>query len=1234
MSTAGRPSTELARLRGARSAGLQTILFVCTGNSIRSQMAEALVNHHYAGRWAAFSGGTLPRPLHADTVAVLGEIGVDATRQFAKHVDSFRDADFDRVVVLCADADRHCPVFPHAGGTDRLTFEDPLWTDALAGAIVFSYKPRLRALRDDMTATLAAYIDGGARLAAPDKGGTPQRPRRSWWQRLFGRRAEAAASPVAADPQAKYLAFKCVLAHNQAALEGIARLEGLYHGASGFGMAAVQRHYQALLESLFGLIHAFETLTGQGQPVLQATLRGIDADIGPACESHPRQDTDRPLILPFASIDEQARPQVGAKAANLALIGTQVGLPVPAGFAVTAQACRRFLTTAGLDELIGRELAGFPAELNPDAIERCTRIREAIGAAAIDPVLAAAIDQAFVAIAGDSAATMRVAMRSSAIGEDTEPTFAGQYETLLNVGRDGLFDAYRTVLASKYSPQAVSYRQRYGLEDDETPMCVAAVAMVDARASGVVYSRDPATPDAAVRKVSAVLGLGEQLVDGSAAPDTWLVDRDSGGIVDRHIVGKRWRLVSRAAGGVALEPTAISEGLAAAIDDATVIQLADHCRRLEDHFGGPQDVEWASDADGRIFVLQSRPLQLPSVDSADRQRIHAAGHPLVLEYGVMAAPGVATGMAFVVRRDEDLLALPEDAILVVPTAAPKYVAVAGRIRGLIADTGSAASHLASVAREFGLPAIFDCKIATRTLMSGDQITLAADAVAVYAGIVPELAAEVRPQRKTIIGSPAHQRTRAMLDRITPLSLTNPDGPEFTAGHCRSCHDIVRYVHEMAVREMFGLGGRAGTVRSLTLKSRLPLDLRLIDLGGALQSPPVDDSLRPDAVNCRPLAALWRGLSHPGIDWQGTMNTGSGFLSSLAAPATAEFGEQPGGDSFALVSPDYLNFSLRFAYHFATIDALCGDTSGQNYVTLQFAGGGGSYYGRSLRIQFVAAVLARLDFEVTATGDVLQGRFARHDAAATEDRLDQLGRLLASSKLLDMVLTVPDDIERCCNRFFAGSYDFLAPAEAGRPGNLYIREGSWRLMRDDGCDVCIQDGSGFGRRLGMRMAGTLARLTGGRASVVLDNLAAAYYFPLAIARERITAPASLGVRVRPVGGRIDRAGGIAFAIRDIENYLVFRINALEQNAILFEFKNGRREVLAEAPLELRSGLWYELGVEFDDDGLRASVDGRTVLDLPAQPVPAGFVGLWTKADSTIWFAALTVDRHGQRQPVSF
>jgi len=138
---------------------------------------------------------------------------------------------------------------------------------------------------------------------------------------------------------------------------------------------------------------------------------------------------------------------------------------------------------------------------------------------------------------------------------------------------------------------------------------------------------------------------------------------------------------------------------------------------------------------------------------------------------------------------------------------------------------------------------------------------------------------------------------------------------------------------------------------------------------------------------------------------------------------------PAATVYAIVSGDYLNFSAKFAYHFATIDALCGDASSQNYISLQFSGGAGSYYGRSLRVQLMANILERLDFEMSTTGDLLKAMFARHDASATAERLDLLGRLLASSKLLDMTLSSQQEIELYCDEFFKGNYGFCPATTA-------------------------------------------------------------------------------------------------------------------------------------------------------------------------------------------------------------
>lgn len=1242
----GQGLNELLRFRIARSAGLRTILFVCTGNAIRSQIAEGIVNHFYGDKWAAFSAGTMHMGLQQETIAVMREIDIDIYGQFAKNVDLFKDCAFDQVVIICSDAGRRCPIFPYAGKTDHMAFDDPLSPDVLAGAIFFSYKSQIRSVRNQIRKEICAYVEGLDQESSPEpahslhEGEVNVRSAallNSLLGFFSGKRKRRPRQPNNGRIAVKYRAFKNLLSHNHAALEHIAQLEQVYFGGKPFSIAAVRTVYVALLESVYGIVHALEALSGRNLPALLATLERIDDALAEHFNSQHCPQKTRRLVLPFAEILPEMKNIVGSKAANLAIIGNSLGLPVPEGFSITAYACERFLGENGLTTIIEEELS----KIDPDAAEenenRSLKLRKLIRAGTVPQDLAREIVSAFERVEAITGPGLRVAMRSSAVGEDTEPTFAGQYETVLNVTRQNLFEAYKEVLASKYAPQAIVYRMQYGLDDRETPMCVAAVAMVDAQASGVVYSRDPSQAAAPLLKVNSLWGLGEQLVDGSASPDVFLVDRENRAIRQRTIAHKQWRLNSLREGGTELGETPAGEQASSSLNDESVRILAGHCLLLEEYFGGPQDVEWASDKSGEIFLLQSRPLFLPEVSADEKTRREYQGHPPVLTEGVMAAPGVATGTVYIALTDEDLKAVPHDAILVVKTASPKYARVAGTIRGLIADVGSATSHMASVAREFGLPAIVNARDATRILKNGETITLAASSVTVYRGVVEELLPAMKPARKLILNSPVHRRMRAILDQLTPLNLTDTNAPSFSPEGCTTLHDIIRYAHERAVQEMFGMSGTAADKSAaIKLTTRLPLSLYLIDLGGGLKKGVnTRDEVIADDIECHPLAALWRGFTHPGVSWEGSMNTGAGkFASLLAAPATAEFGEQPGGDSYAIVSADYLNFSAKFAYHFATIDALCGEASSQNYISLQFSGGAGSYYGRSLRVQLMANILERLDFDVTTTGDLLKAVCERRSASDTAERLDLLGRLLASSKLLDMTLSSQEDIETYCEEFFKGNYDFLSRDKGGELSSMYVQGGHWTRIVEDGHAYCVQDGSHFGGKISARIAGTFARVIGMKDNEFLDNIAAYYYFPLAIAKDSAFSDGAASARIRPLSGNIDRAGGIAFGIRDWDNYLVFRINALEGNIILFEFRNGKRYQIALVEKIIDSGIWHTLRVELKGTRIECFLNGESVILYEAGKPVGGFVGLWTKSDSTTWFDELIIEKDGSRKIVEF
>ncbi len=767
-------------------------------------------------------------------------------------------------------------------------------------------------------------------------------------------------------------------------------------------------------------------------------------------------------------------------------------------------------------------------------------------------------------------------------------------------------------------------------------MGVIGIVMIDSKASGVLYSVDPLSPHSRTMRVNSLWGVGEYLVDGSASPDIFVIDRETRNILQRHIAAKTSRLVSLESGGVLVEMVGADEVAVPSLDDVQVTTLADWGLRLDEFFSSPQDVEWALDPDGSLYVLQSRPLHLSNMTTEGR------GHdfidsPVIFSGGITASPGVATGKVFIVEKAGDLNEVPDDAILISRTASPQLAKVIGRIRGIITDIGSVTSHMSSVAREFGIPALVDTRIATRLLNNGEMITMSATAATVYKGVVESLAKQMRPARNPMFNSPVHRVMRDIIDKITPLNLTDPEVSQFAPGGCVTYHDIIRYTHEMAVRSMFGISGKAGSSKSsVELISNIPLAVMLIDMGGGLKEGlAASEPVTPDCIQSVPMQAVWRGFTHPGVNWEGTMNMGGSKLAGLlAVTATSELGEQGGGESYALISRDYLNMNARFAYHFATIDTLCGEDSSHNYISLQFAGGAGNYYGRSLRARLISDILERMGFTVALKGDLVEASFSRYDRKATEDRLARTAGLLASCRLLDMTLSDQDMLAVYTEEFFRGNYDFLARRREDELRNFYVQGGHWKRLTVDGRHCCMHDGSRWGKGIASGISGLVGKVVGNAYRDFLDTIEAYYYFPVAVAKGVEISSGAVHVNIKPLAGNIDRAAGIAVAIKNIDNYFVLRTNALEGNVVLFEYRNGRRYALASVREKIETGVWHRLSIEIDGDTLKGSLHGKQMLEHRADSPLHGFVGLWTKADSVIYFDEFTVESSVGKQVIEF
>jgi pyruvate,water dikinase len=303
---------------------------------------------------------------------------------------------------------------------------------------------------------------------------------------------------------------------------------------------------------------------------------------------------------PLAELRRSDSAEFGGKSANLGEL-LAAGIPVPGGFAVAAEAYRRFVVTTGLDGTIASALTRPP----DDAAKT---IGEAMRFAPLPDGLRDEIAARYEALGEPP-----VAVRSSAIGEDGEDaTFAGLQESFLWVqGVDHLCDAVHACWASLYTPRAISYRRR--LEAVDEAMGVTVQQMVDAEVSGVLFTCNPVSGDPSMLAVNASWGLGLSVVGGETTPDDFLVSKITGEVVRQTVNDKGIEYVPDPRGGGTVRREVPPERRGQpCVGEAELAALLDLGRRVEQHFGSHQDVEWAlargASLPESLLVLQARPV--------------------------------------------------------------------------------------------------------------------------------------------------------------------------------------------------------------------------------------------------------------------------------------------------------------------------------------------------------------------------------------------------------------------------------------------------------------------------------------------------------------------------------------------------------------------------------------------------------------------------------------------------
>jgi pyruvate,water dikinase len=307
----------------------------------------------------------------------------------------------------------------------------------------------------------------------------------------------------------------------------------------------------------------------------------------------------------FKDVGIADRPKVGGKGGSLGEL-TQAGIAVPPGFVVTTAAFELFLAALEARAPV-RDMVSV---LDPGDLGAATKLSEDLRRRVIEEPMPPEVEQAIrAAHAQLSPNGEPVAVRSSATTEDAEDaSFAGLQDTFLWVlGADQMVAKVRECWGSLYSVESMTYRRKHSIPEDGVAMAVVLQRMVDAMCAGVMFTRSPTTGDKSVITIEGAWGLGSAVVSGEVTPDRWVLGKITGEISVRDISDKHARQVPAPGGGIHEVENEAAIANQPCLTDDQLMALREVGRKVERHYGKPQDIEWALDQDGQVFLLQSRP---------------------------------------------------------------------------------------------------------------------------------------------------------------------------------------------------------------------------------------------------------------------------------------------------------------------------------------------------------------------------------------------------------------------------------------------------------------------------------------------------------------------------------------------------------------------------------------------------------------------------------------------------
>lgn len=811
--------------------------------------------------------------------------------------------------------------------------------------------------------------------------------------------------------------FRKILSANDQFLRSLAELIEL-DKSKRFSLSTVVKTYEQISDCAEAMVSCLVEMTGDKYQELIQKYVTLDREVNlEVLKSHPVEVAE--LIIWPDKNNELDVNLVGGKAKGLAEIIRRTSINVPPFFIVTPYATRILLESNGIQDEIGERLWSCDYSDYKMVKKICEHIHHKIINAKVPKPISDAVQDAVQKLKKLHPCKFGFAVRSSASVEDTKTSFAGQFETILGVKEADVLNAWIRVIASKYRFQTLEFIRLEGFLDEEVTMSVIIMPLIRPKISGVAFSRSPRGGDFA--EITVVEGLAEPLCSGRVMPDRYEVCRYPPYQIIGYTSSNQGFMLQCLEDGGLIEQE-VSKENKSIVNADLVSRVAEIAISIEKAFGKPQDVEWAIDEISNIYVVQSRDLKILEPESQIEE--YPTGR-ILLRGGTSVCQGVATGLVRKLLSYEDI-GISKDTVLVIPSTSPKLAHMILNACAVIAETGSPTGHMATIARENNIPCIVGMTNALSILKDGQLVTVDSRLCNIYEGDIkyhrkPEESKE-KSQEKGYL-DPTRRCLRELIEKVSPLTLKNPNSPDFTVQNCKTLHDIARFVHQKIISEFFetDISERKEKRYAKRLLWKAPMDLLVIDLGGGISGGNLD-CVTPDNIISQPFSALLEGMTDPRLRWAGPVGFNlKGFMSVVIMSAADD--QRYGEPAYALISKDFLHFSSRLAYHFATVASLCSDSQNQNYAKFQFYGGGSVAERRELRAYFLETVLRANMFDVVRVGDKIDACLSKQSKEITEDALVMLGRLMVCSRHLDMLMESRDCANAYAEAFLAGDYGF-------------------------------------------------------------------------------------------------------------------------------------------------------------------------------------------------------------------